>query len=58
MFEWKAMRSLYRENIRDIWSNSEKAPANMKNYRLIGLMQRKDEEFKDPLPSKKVKENE
>lgn len=41
MFEWKAMRSLYRENIKDIWSSNDKAPPKMKEYRLISLMNRK-----------------
>ena len=55
MFEWKAMRSLYRENLRDIWNANDKAPAKMKEYRLISLMNRKEEEFADPEPSKKIK---
>jgi hypothetical protein len=55
MFEWKAMRSLYRENIKDIWSNNDKAPPKMKEYRLISLMSRKEEDFTDPEPSKKLK---
>ena len=41
MFEWKAMRSLYRENIKDIWSSSEKAPPKMKEYRLLSLLSKK-----------------
>jgi hypothetical protein len=56
MFEWKAMRSLYRENIKDIWSNSDKAPPKMKEFRAIGLMHRKEEDLTDPDPTKKIKE--
>ena len=57
MFEWKAMRSLYRENVKDIWDKSnDKTPANMKEYRLISLLNRKEEDFMDSVPSKKVKE--
>jgi hypothetical protein len=41
MFEWKAMRSLYRENLKDIWSTNDKAAGKMKEYRLISLMNRK-----------------
>ena len=41
MFEWKAMRSLYRQNIKDIWSSNDKASGKMKEYRLLSLMNRK-----------------
>lgn len=40
MFEWKAMRSLYRENLKDLWSTNDKT-GKMKEYRLISLMNRK-----------------
>lgn len=42
MFEWKAMRSLYRENIRDMWAINDKCPQKMKEFRLISLMYRKE----------------
>ena len=41
MFEWKAMRSLYRENIKDIWSNNDKASSKMKDHKIVSLMNRK-----------------
>jgi hypothetical protein len=44
MFEWKAMRSLYRENIRDMWVVNDKCPPKMKEFRLISLMYRKEED--------------
>ncbi len=52
MFEWKAMRSLYRENVKEIWSSSD---SKTKDYRLINLLSRKEEELADPEPSKKTK---
>jgi hypothetical protein len=55
MFEWKAMRALYRENVKEIWNNSDKAPPKMKDYRLISLLSRKEEDFSDPDPEKKIK---
>jgi hypothetical protein len=57
MFEWKAMRSLYRENIKDMWSAGDRCPPKMKEYRLISLMYRKDKEDEAaPEPQKKLKE--
>lgn len=41
MFEWKAMRSLYRQNIKEIWSSNDKAPIKMREYRLVTLINRK-----------------
>jgi hypothetical protein len=55
MFEWKAMRSLYRENIKDMWATGDKCPPKMKEYRLINLMYRKEDE-PVPEPQKKIKE--
>lgn len=57
MFEWKAMRSLYRENIRDMWATSDKCPPKMKEYRLISLMHRKEDDIAaGSEPQKKIKE--
>lgn len=56
MFEWKAMRSLYRENIKDMWSAGDRCPPKMKEYRLISLMYRKEEEGGAPELQKKIKE--
>lgn len=46
------MRSLYRENIRDIHTNnaimaSGGGSVKLKDYRLISLMQKKEEELKE-----------
>lgn len=51
------MRSLYRENIKDMWSSAgDRCPPKMKEYRLISLMYRKEEEGAAPEPHKKIKE--
>jgi hypothetical protein len=46
-----------RENIRDMWANNDKCPQKMKEFRLISLMYRKEEDVPTGEPHKKVKED-
>ena len=44
MFQWKAMRSLYREGILEVWGSGKRGCQEMKEYPLINLMYKKQQE--------------